>query len=78
MRQKCVCIDVVVVLLCRWFQISVSDFDATTNPKNCSLTVMERVDDESTGDQWYQLTEESQKALNVFPENKNTSVPFID
>ena len=71
MRQiMCVCI-VVVVVLCRWFQISVSNFDATTNPKNCSLTVMERVYDESTGEQWYELTEESQKALNVFPENKS-------
>jgi len=61
------------LFLLRWFQISVSNFDATTNPKNCSLTVMERVYDESTGEQWYELTEESQKALNVFPENKSKS-----
>jgi len=66
------------LFLLRWFQISVSNFDATTNPKNCSLTVMERVYDESTGEQWYELTEDTQKALNIFPERKKSSVHFID
>lgn len=51
------------LFLMRWFQFSVEEFEATTNPDNASLVVMNRVC--RNGRSWYELDEETCETLNL-------------
>ena len=53
-----------------------ADFDVTVNPRNGSLSIMERIYDERTGEQYYQLSEETQKTLNIRPERTRKTHPL--
>jgi len=56
------------LLLMRWFQYTISDFEQSHNPPNAAFVVMERREDQAhTGREWYELTEESLKLLNYSP-----------
>jgi len=46
------------LLVMRWFQYSISDFEDSKNPPNGGFVVMERITDEK-GKQWYKLTDDS-------------------
>ena len=52
------------LMLMRWLQISVQDFEQMENPDNAFLAVMERQTSKE-GRQWFQLTETSREHLNI-------------
>ena len=54
------------LLLMRWFQYTVAEFELSRNPRNCALVVMERQCDER-GKRWFELKEESRLALELPP-----------
>jgi hypothetical protein len=62
------------LLLMRYFQLRVTQFESSLNPSNASLVVMERHHDDITGEQWYELDAASQAALNIH--NATTEQPF--
>lgn len=53
------------VLIMRWFQLPVCDFEKLANQPNGSMLVMERRGN-AQGEQWYELTQESWGLLNAF------------
>ena len=53
------------LFLMRWFQYSVTEFEDSFNPNNGAVVVLERKTNAKTGLQWYELTKESRKSLNL-------------
>jgi broad specificity phosphatase PhoE len=51
------------LFLMRWFQFSVEEFEASDNPKNAQLIVMEKRC--FGGHRWYELTDEHRKSLRL-------------
>ncbi len=54
----------------RWYQYSIADFEATTNPPNGGFVVMERKENSNpsirrTEGPWFELTNESLDLLNL-------------
>jgi len=53
------------LFLMRWFHIDVDEFETMYNPDNGFLAVMERQTCPTSGNQWYELTEESANHLQI-------------
>lgn len=53
------------LLLMRYFQVSVSEFEESINPDNGELVVLERRRDEASLNQWFEIDEETQRRLNM-------------
>jgi len=47
------------LLMMRWLQFTISDFESSINPHNAGFVLLERRSCEDTGREWYQLTQES-------------------
>jgi broad specificity phosphatase PhoE len=56
------------LLVMRWFQYSINDFEQTDNPNNGDFVVMERRTDGKRT--WFELTEESMKIINFKPQKQ--------
>lgn len=65
------------LLLMRYFQLSVDEFEATHNPPNAALVVMDRRTDPVTGRGYFQLDAASQRMLNLKRE-VSTQYPVWD
>mmetsp|Transcript_27610 Transcript_27610/g.36226 ORF Transcript_27610/g.36226 Transcript_27610/m.36226 type:complete len:304 (-) Transcript_27610:154-1065(-) len=52
------------LLVMRWFQYTIQDFEESHNPPNGGCVVMERVSDES-GKHWYELTDQSLELIRL-------------
>ena len=44
------------------------------NPANGSLSVMKRIYDEETGEQWYEMTDMTKQALNISPKRHKRDI----
>jgi len=53
------------LFLMRWLQIDVEEFETMYNPDNAFLAVMECKTCPNTGNQWYELTQESADHLRI-------------
>eukprot|EP00040_Diaphanoeca_grandis_P017249 m.89684 g.89684 ORF g.89684 m.89684 type:complete len:304 (-) comp26322_c0_seq1:114-1025(-) len=51
------------LMLMRYFQLNVTEFEESFNPDNCQLVVMTRQVDDTT--QWFELDDHSKKTLNL-------------
>ena len=53
------------LLLMRFFQLTVEEFENSYNSQNAKLVVMDRCIDEENGREYYRLHEEAKEALNL-------------
>jgi broad specificity phosphatase PhoE len=53
------------LLVMRWFQLSVEDFEAMRNPQNAALVCLERKTSECGTHSWFELTEEASEHLRI-------------
>jgi len=53
------------LILMRWFQYTVHEFEESLNPENGSVVVLERHTNPKNGLQWYELTVEAREKLNL-------------
>ena len=51
------------LLLMRWFQYTVREFEESHNPENGSVVVLERHTNQDTGLQWYELADDARRKL---------------
>eukprot|EP00612_Vaucheria_litorea_P002663 CAMPEP_0171458714 /NCGR_PEP_ID=MMETSP0945-20130129/4282_1 /TAXON_ID=109269 /ORGANISM="Vaucheria litorea, Strain CCMP2940" /LENGTH=97 /DNA_ID=CAMNT_0011984577 /DNA_START=575 /DNA_END=864 /DNA_ORIENTATION=+ len=58
------------LMVMRWFQYSIADFENTFNPPNGGYVVMERIQGESGLESWYELTKESLELINLKPQRQ--------
>lgn len=62
------------LMLMRWFQYTIQDFENSLNPPNASFLVLERRINALNGRRWYQPTEESLDVINFEVQNQEGSL----